>query len=412
MKTKILMFGWELPPYNSGGLGVACDGILKALQAAGNDITFVLPHQKKPESVESNIVYFDQTSHLKIKTIVFDSIISSYLNEEIYSIEVEKSQKQSIYAPNLIAEVYRYADVVDQITDISSFDIIHCHDWLTLPAALRAKQISNKPLILHIHATEIDRTGNNANQQIFEIEKDGMNKADKIIAVSNFTKQTIINNYGVDESKIEVIHNGIDCEAINHEKNSKISQRLSALKRAGYQIVLFTGRLTFQKGVDYLLQAAKKSLQYNSKSLFIIAGSGDMEKQLIRQASRLKISDKVIFTGFIRGQELQSLYQIADLFIMPSVSEPFGLVALESAVHHTPIIVSKQSGVSEVLSNSLKVDFWDVDEMADKIVAVLEYEGLQKTLSSLAHDEVKSISWNKAGDKILSLYRNLILKQI
>jgi glycosyltransferase involved in cell wall biosynthesis len=376
MLHKILMFGWELPPHNSGGLGVACEGILKELVNQGNDVTFVLPHAKKSQESD-NVLYFEKNKNFAMKTVLFDSILTPYLNQEIYSYELTTTGKSSIYASNLVAEVNRYAEVVDQIENLKNFDIIHCHDWLTIPTALKAKEISHKKLIFHIHATEFDRTGGWVDSEIYEIEKEGLLKADHIIAVSNFTKQSIIKNYGINQDKIEVIHNGIDFEKHNELKvESHLTQRLQNLKVAGYQIILFTGRLTFQKGVDYLLQAAKKSLKFNNKSLFIIVGSGDMEKQLISQASELKISDRVVFTGFLRGQELKSLYQIADLFIMPSVSEPFGLVALESAIHKTPVIVSKQSGVAEIMVNSLKVDFWDVEDITDKMLAVLEYEGL------------------------------------
>ena len=425
MSHKVLMFGWEIPPHNSGGLGVACHGIIKAMSQQGDDITFVLPRPMESDQEITNLVFakdnshdisYTQSSEIKVIVHIFDSILSPYLTTQAYEYEFQKTShlnenKSRIYAPNLVEEVQRYAQVVDKIPNINEFEVIHCHDWLTVPAGIRAKELTGKPLFIHIHATEMDRTGGWCNQEIFDIEKMGMEQADHIIAVSDFTKQSIINNYGIDSNKIEIIHNGIDYH--QHTKDpvdSHLRSRLQNLKNAGYQIVLFTGRLTFQKGVDYLLEAAKKALMFNPKSLFIITGSGDMEQALIRQASELKISDRVIFTGFLRGKELKSLYDIADLFVMPSVSEPFGLVALESAIANTPVLISKQSGVSEVMSNSLKVDFWDVDDMADKMVAVLEYEGLKQTLTQLAHNEVKELSWHKAVDKMKNLYRQFIFK--
>jgi glycosyltransferase involved in cell wall biosynthesis len=413
MPIKILMFGWELPPHNSGGLGVACHGILKAMSRQGDKVTFVLPRKMEVEEEISELIFDenDQNVQTKVQVIIhsFDSLLSPYITSEIYDYEFQKTKK-SIYAPNLVDEVYRYSQVVDKIKNLETFEIIHCHDWLTIPAGLEAKKRTNLPLVLHIHATEMDRTGGYCHPEIYNLEKYGMEQADKIVAVSEFTRQSIINNYSIDPNKVEVVHNGIDSEqhVINNSDN-KIFERLQVLKQTGYQIVLFTGRLTFQKGVEYLLEAAKKSIQFNPKSLFIIAGSGDMEIALIEQASKLRISDRVIFTGFLRGKELNSLYQIADLLVMPSVSEPFGLVALESALYNTPVIISKQSGVSEVMQHSLQVDFWDIDEMTDKIVAVLEYESLRQTISQLANKEAKELSWYKTSDKLRLLYQSLIL---
>jgi glycogen synthase len=428
---KVLMFGWEFPPHINGGLGVACLGLTKAIAMAGDDITFVLPKVMEVATNEgidtSHFVFDGATFHpelergdeeVKIKMHHFDSILTPYLTSELYKEEFttivnkksfHNNNGRPVYAANLVEEVYRYADVVDKIQDLQSFDMIHCHDWLTVPPALKAKEITGKPLVIHIHATEFDRTGGWINKQIFEIEKLGMQNADQIIAVSEYTKNSIVEHYDIDPNKITVVHNGIDYDyhKSDDDKNP-FSQRLMALKNAGYQLVLFTGRLTFQKGVDYLLDAAKKALSYNHKTLFIIVGSGDMEQKLIHQAVDLKIADRVVFTGFMKGDQLKSLYQMADLFIMPSVSEPFGLVALESAVNNTPVIISKQSGVSEVFKNSLKVDFWDTDEMANHIVGVLEYESLRNVLTTLAHAEAKQLSWHKSAKKIKHLYHRTI----
>jgi glycosyltransferase involved in cell wall biosynthesis len=411
MNTKILMFGWEFPPNNSGGLGVACHGITKAMSAKGDEVTFVLPRKMETETSTTNFVFPSTKS--KIIIHAFNSIISPYITKEMYKEEFQSLISNPTYSPNLVDEVYRYSSIVETIPNLFDFDVIHCHDWLTVPAALRAKEIIKKPLVLHIHATEFDRTGSFGNSDIFEIEKLGLEQADKIIAVSEFTKQSIISNYNIQESKIEVVHNGVDADSHTPlDTNNIFIKRLKNLKDTGYQIVLFTGRLTFQKGVEYLLDAAKKSLKFNQKTLFIIVGSGDMEIQLIKKASELRISDRVIFTGFLRGEELKSMYSIADLFVMPSVSEPFGLVALESALHNTPILISKQSGVCEVMSNSLKCDFWDIDDMTDKMVAVLEYESLQRTLITLGNQEAKELNWHKAVDKIKIIYSNIKLQNI
>jgi glycosyltransferase involved in cell wall biosynthesis len=417
MSHKVLMFGWEIPPHNSGGLGVACHGILKAMSQQGDEVTFVLPRPMQVEEEISELVFGgdEEENNTSVKVVMhsYNSLLSPYLTSEIYEYEFQKNTHRPVYAPSLVDEVYRYAQVVDKIHNLNGFEVIHCHDWLTVPAALEAKKRTGLPLVMHIHATEMDRTGGWCNQEIFEIEKYGMEQADSIVAVSEFTKNSIAKNYGISPDKITVIHNGIDHELHTPaSQDSHLNQRLKALKDAGYQIVLFTGRLTFQKGVDYLLESAKKAIQFNPKSLFIITGSGDMEAKLIEQASNLRINDRVIFTGFLRGKELKSLYAIADLFVMPSVSEPFGLVALESALHHTPVLISKQSGVSEVMQHSLQVDFWDIDDMTDKMVAVLEYEGLRSTLTQLAHQEARSLSWNKAVVKMRDLYKSLLWKTV
>lgn len=406
MSVNILMFGWEFPPYNIGGLGVACEGIVDALSLRGESMTVVLPKKLESTNNQVNFVYPKQMQCVKVQ--YFDSLIIPYMNESIYQTEYQNSL-ENIYSPDLFSEVQRYIDVVAQIKNLESFDIIHCHDWLTLPAAIEAKRVTNKPLVFHIHATEIDRTGGNCNSQIFEIEKKGFEITDVIIAVSNFTKQSIIKNYHIDSDKIQVIHNGIDYQKhLISKVDVSLKEKLTSLKKSGFQIVLYTGRLTFQKGINYLLLAAQKSLSTNSKIFFIIIGGGDMEKELIRLASELKISDRIIFTGFLRGRELFSLYEIADLFVMPSVSEPFGLVALESALYNTPVLISKQSGVAEVLLNCLKVDFWDIDDMVDKILAVLEYKVLHTTLKQNAYKETKTISWTNSANKISVLYNKLL----
>ncbi len=407
---KVLMFGWEFPPHNSGGLGVACQGIAYALLMRGAKITFVLPRATNVDDDKLNFVFADKIGGLtitevesKIHSPYKPYIINSSLINEIGRIDVLNK-----YYYDLLTEVLLYARNARSIAMQNDFDVIHAHDWLSFKAGIVAKEISGKPLIAHIHATEYDRSGENPNPIIRAIELEGFLKADRIIAVSNFTKNVVIERYGIDPSKIFVAHNGVDISDINDDEVSK-ANILRASKEAGYSIVLFLGRLTYQKNPDILLKAAKDILKYNPKTLFVYGGSGDMEQQLMHMAAEMGISDKVIFAGFVRGDDKHKLFRIADVFIMPSISEPFGIVPLESLANHTPVIISKQSGISEVLRNSLKVDFWDVDEIVNKVVSVLKYSALKNDLATLGNGEISRITWDKTAEQIFNVY-NQILK--
>jgi glycosyltransferase involved in cell wall biosynthesis len=258
-----------------------------------------------------------------------------------------------------------------------------------------------------MHATEIDRTAGKPNQYIYEKEREGVQAADKILAVSGYTKNTLLEHYGVNESKVNVVYNGIDSSKYNTEGD--ISAGLKKMKSLGYKIVLFVGRITIMKGPDYFLHAAKQVLEHNPKTIFLIAGSGDMEAQIMGQAASMGISDKFVFAGFVRGDDLSEAYRAADLFVMPSVSEPFGLVALEALIHKTPVIISRQSGVSEVLKNAMKVDFWDTTEMADKILSVLDHNSVKKELTDNGFKEAHMCNWDKAADKCIEVYDQLAL---
>ena len=309
-----------------------------------------------------------------------------------------------VYGGNLIDEVRRYGAYAGELAKRRSFDIIHAHDWLSFPAGLAAKRVSGKPLVVHVHATEFDRTGGTGvNQEVYKIEREGMHLADAIVAVSQWTKNLIVKHYGVAPEKVTVVHNGIDAGDYR-----PLPDRLAALKRAGEKIVLFVGRITLQKGPDYFIRAARRVLELEPKTYFIVAGSGDMEGQTLREAAALGIADRVIFTGFVRGQELDALYQSADLYVLPSVSEPFGITPLESLVNGTPVIVSYQSGVAEVLRHALKVDFWDTEELANQIIAVLRHPALYQTLKQYGGEEVKKVTWTAAAAKCLDLYHRLL----
>jgi glycosyltransferase involved in cell wall biosynthesis len=277
---------------------------------------------------------------------------------------------------------------------------------LSFGAGLEAKRISGKPLVVHVHATEFDRCGgsNGVNNEVYELERVGMEDADCVIAVSQLTKDTITRYYGIPAEKVIVVHNGIDDLTFPYRETK--STRLKALKDRGYKIVLFVGRITLQKGPDYFIRAAKRVLEYNPKIIFLLAGSGDMERQVMNEAAYYKIADKMLFPGFLRGDDLADAYSVADLYIMPSVSEPFGITPLEAMRVGTPVIISKQSGVSEVVEHALKVDYWDIEEMASKILAVVGYPALHQSLRENGLREVEGINWDKAAKKLKVLLIN------
>ena len=282
--------------------------------------------------------------------------------------------------------------------------MIHAHDWLSFPAGLRAKEVSGKPLIVHVHATEFDRTGGNGvNPEVYAIEKEGMTRADRVVTVSHFTKNLVTRHYGVPDYKVTVVHNGIDFEV-----KPRLDERLSALKRRGERLILFVGRITLQKGPDYFLQAARRVIDLEPGVTFVMVGSGDMTGQIVEQAAALGLGQRFIFAGFLRGDELDAIYQAADLLVMPSVSEPFGLTPLESLANGTPVLVSRQSGVSEVLRHALKVDFWDIDEMVNQIIAVLRHPPLKRTLAVYGQTDARRVTWSAAAEKCLNIYRSLV----
>jgi len=391
---NVLMFGWEFPPISSGGLGTACYGLTKGLSKSDVKITFVLPYAGDMKSDFLKLV----SANVKVEKI--KSPLMPYMTQTEYE-KIRGSQPHSIYGSTLFEEVERYTKAAAGIAKKEKFDIIHCHDWMTYGAGIEAKKMSKKPMVVHVHATEFDRTGNHsANPYIYNAEKRGMWFADSVIAVSNFTKDKVVYHYGVNPDKVHVVHNSIDFNEASDNKAPEIRQHK--------KIVLFLGRITLQKGPDYFLSAAKKALAIDPNILFIIAGSGDMERYVIEKAAELSISDKVLFAGFLKGDDVEKAYKMADLYIMPSVSEPFGLTALEAIKCNTPVIISKQSGVSEVVQHCLKVDFWDVDELANKILAVLRYRQLKNSLQEDASSEIKKFSWDDPAKKCIEIYNNLV----
>ncbi len=409
MAQKVLMFGWEFPPYNSGGLGVACLGLTKSLVNSGVDVSFVLPYKFNLSYDYMKFIYANKTEIDLESYNRYKELFNPYqiLHKINYNPDFNENLELEFLNKDIYHQVINYASQVPKIIYKKDFDIIHCHDWLTIPAGLIAKEITNKPLIVHIHATEMDRTGGHPDQNIYEIERLGMQTADKVIAVSKFTKEIITKDYNIDPVKIEIVHNGIDYyNEKSSDKDEELIQNIQTLKNIGKKIVIFSGRLTMQKGIEYFLQAAKIASQYNPNLLFLVVGSGDIENRLINLTANLGLSNKVIFTGFVRERKLKSIYHIADLLVMPSIAEPFGLVALEAISHETPVILSKNSGVREVVSHSLQVDFWDTHMIAEMILAVFCYPTLEFQLREYSHQEVKNITWESAAQKCKNLYQN------
>ena len=394
------MFGWEFPPFSEGGLGTACYGLTKGLNHHGADITFVIPHggeDIKSEHVRIIVANNFDTSKFKIKQI--DSLVHPYITSGEYAYKRKtigaNKKGDNPYGKNLFQEVERYAYEAALIALEENFDIIHAHDWLTYKAGINAKKVTGKPLVIHVHATEFDRSGDSPNPYVYDIERYGMEQADHIIAVSNYTKNIITSKYGIPADKVSVVHNAVEFTNFNEEKvNINDSDK----------VVLFLGRITMQKGPDYFVEAARKVLDHMDNVKFIVAGSGDMMGYMIERAAELNMSDKMLFTGFLRGDDVDRAYKMADLYVMPSVSEPFGITPLEALRNNTPVIVSKTSGVSEVLNNCLKVDFWDINEMANKIIAALNYSALHSTLTEEGVREVKKFNWNIPAKKCMDVY--------
>lgn len=396
------MFGWEFPPYNSGGLGVACEGMTKALSASGVPMTFVLPVKVPIFAKWCKFIFADESEILTEKQI--KNLYAGYASQ-IVSEENKKYGLPAAIAGGLVERVRAYALRAPAIAQKNFHSVIHAHDWLTYPAGIAAKETSGKPLVAHIHATEFDRSGSdNVNQIIYDIEREGFRKADVIVAVSQRTKNKVVEKYGILPNKVRVVYNGIEF----NDNNAGLEQNLEKLKAGGAKIVLFVGRITLQKGPDYFVSMAQKVLEHEPDTYFVVSGSGDMESQMIRSVAVRGISKNFIFCGFLRGGELDRVYKAADMFVMPSVSEPFGLVPLEAMQSEVPVLVSKESGVSEILSAALKSHFWDVDDMADKVISVLRHPKLEKHLSKSGHEEVKNISWNKAAKSLVSLYTSLV----
>ncbi len=402
--TKVLMFGWEFPPFKTGGLGTACYGLTKGLARQGVNVTFVMPVAPEGASAEFVKLVGANQYAKNMKIIEVPSAMAPYQSEEEYAADYAPLNSKGLYGRNIYAEAKRFATIAKTLAKKEKHDVIHTHDWMTYEAGIAAKKISGKPLVAHIHATEHDRTGGHPNPYISRIEYQGLKAADLVIANSNFTKQNVLHHYKIPEEKIRVVHWGIEEDAPHYKLNYR-----SALNKKD-KVVLFLGRVTIQKGPDYFVEVAKKVLSFEPHTLFVIAGDGDMLPKVIHRSHELGISDRVIFTGFLQGADVHKAFQMADLYVMPSVSEPFGLVALESLKNKTPIIISKQSGVAEVVNHCLKVNFWDVDKMTDMIVSVLQNTVLHDELRSNGHAEADKFNLDDPAKKVHDAYHEVMKK--
>lgn len=478
---RVLMLGWEFPPFIAGGLGTACNGLTRAMDRLGHEILFVLPRSAEgmasehvrivgpnaikpdhpaarpeahapapahPASVSASASNPDPQAPAPAGAAGFRNVrfvgipsgtASPYasfdasqpgsldvLDEDSLStvapgtVRINRRQREALaaagvyvadgegfvaasgehYSGDMLGDAARYARFVAALTEVESFDVIHAHDWMTYAAGVVASRLSGKPLVVHVHSTEFDRSGEHVNQALYNIERMGMHAAHRIISVSRLTKSICIRRYGVHPDKIEVVYNGIE--------NDRVQPAAGQTIASTDKIVLFLGRITMQKGPEYFVRAARRVLDKFQDVKFVVAGSGDMAVRMIEEAAQLGIGHKVLFTGFLRGHDVDRIFQMADCYVMPSVSEPFGIAPLEAMANDVPVIISKQSGVSEVLTHALKVDFWDIDGMANKIIAVLRHPPLSQTLRQHAPFELRGLSWEGAAKRTTSVYEAVL----
>ena len=427
---RVLMFGWEFPPHIAGGLGTACKGIVEGLAHNGVETLFVMPSASGDEDqsctriINASDVSVQNVSETvdeflnKVKFIHVDSNIVPYVDPDEYFEAIEKMKRERItettvgfgqkfkfsgkYGANLMEEVSRYAQVGGTIAlqHKDEFDVIHAHDWLTYLAGIAAKELTGKPLVVHVHATSYDRGSEDMiDTRVLAIEKRGMQAADKVVAVSELTRNIVINKYGISPDKVVAVHNAVD---FSGRENIEVERGVKD------KVVTFLGRITFQKGPEYFIDAAAKVLKRTKNVRFVMAGSGDMMNRAIRQVAKLGIADRFHFTGFLRGADVQKMFALSDVYIMPSVSEPFGISPLEAMRSNVPSIISYQSGAAEILKYAFKVDFWDVDAMADDIYALLQYPALSRFAAKQGLDEVNALKWDHATAKLKTIYESLI----
>jgi glycogen(starch) synthase len=424
-RLKVLMFGWEYPPFISGGLGMACYGISMGLANNDVDVQFIIPSKRgqiRETHEHIEITGADEiTLSEKYKDLIerykdllgkekLEGLASPYYTSlksgEAFSFLRRGHNKNSIlsfhgnYGDDLMFQVLMYSIIGEVLGYEGGFDIIHAHDWLTFLAGIAAKGVSKKPLVVHVHATEFDRSGDNYNDDVYRIERYGMEQADKVVAVSHYTKDILITRYGIPPHKIEVVHNAVT--------RQKQLERLHIKNSFIKKIVLFLGRVTMQKGPDYFIEAANLVLKRVKDVHFVMAGSGDMMPGMITRMASLRIADRFHFTGFLGRLEVERMYAMSNLYVMPSVSEPFGLTAFEALLYDVPIIISKQSGAKEILKNAVTIDFWDVQKLADTIVSLLKDPKYAGSVVERCQEDMKHIGWNNSGYKLMNIYKALV----
>ncbi len=426
------MFGWEFPPHIAGGLGTACYGMTRGLARNGVEVIFVMPraygdedqrfvrvvNASDVETIGTRDHEFSEELLEKVSFIHIDSNMLPYISPEEYAAYHDEfvrsgrthewtdvwKQRYTFsgkYGANLMEEVARYAMVAAQVAkDLEGqFDVIHAHDWLTYFAGIAAKRVSGKPLVVHMHATEFDRSGENINRRVYAIEKAGMQAADRVIAVSELTRRIVIGKYGIPADKVVTVHNAVRFGE---------SEEAAPERAVKDKVVTFLGRITYQKGPDYFVEAAAKVLQRVSDVRFVMAGSGDLMNHVVRRVAQLGIADRFHFTGFLKGGEVQRMFRLSDVYVMPSVSEPFGISPLEAMRSGVPVIISRQSGVAEVLDYAIKVNYWDVDALADAIYGLLTYPALGRMFASKGLEEVTGLKWTNAAAKIKTVYETVV----
>jgi glycosyltransferase involved in cell wall biosynthesis len=423
------MFGWEFPPHISGGLGTASYGLTKGMATLDDlQVIFVVPKAWGDEDqtmvrlvgankipVSSKQVFYKGFRY-PLEKIEVSSRIVPYTDPEDfwkvvtsevsgYTLFVQTNSKGTVdfsgrYDGSLMDEINKYAIVASVIAEENEFDIIHAHDWLAYPAGIAAMEVSGKPLVIHVHATDFDRSGGNVNPDVYRIEKSGMDAASKIITVSNLTRDIVINKYHIHPDKVETVYNAVE--------PVKISENLIIRKGFDEKVVTFLGRITLQKGPEYFIEAAYKVLKVMDNVRFVMAGSGDMMERMMRRAAALKITDRFHFTGFLRGSDVFTMLDMSDVYIMPSVSEPFGISPLEAMQSNVPVIISKQSGVAEILTHAVKTDFWDIDAMADAIYGILNYPALANMFIRNGKEEVIRLKWDNSARHVRDIYNRVI----
>lgn len=426
---RVLMFGWEFPPHISGGLGTASYGLTKGMASMDDlEVIFVVPKAWGDEDqsmvrligankvpVAFKKIYYKGTRTSIEKIEVYSKIVPytdpedfwKRVRSEVYGhrLFVQTNNTGMVdfsgrYDHNLLDEIYKYSIVASIIAEENDFDVIHAHDWLAYPAGIAAMEVSGKPLVIHVHATDFDRSGGNVNPEVYKIEKKGMDAASKIITVSNLTRDIVINKYNINPEKVETVYNAVE--------HVELTENIVVNKGFDEKVVTFLGRITLQKGPEYFIEAAYKVLKVMDNVRFVMAGSGDMMERMMRRAASLRITDRFHFTGFLKGMDVYTMLAMSDVYIMPSVSEPFGISSLEAMQSNVPVIISKQSGVAEILTHAVKTDFWDIDAMADAIYGILNYPALASMFIRNGKEEVVRLKWDNSARHVRDIYERVI----
>lgn len=407
MSIDVLMLGWEFPPFISGGLGTACYGLTRAMENMDVNILMLLPAStwgiegRKHTFFEMESSLGDSPEHIKFKPVPSELPNPYQVRARMHPLRIGCAGATGGYDGNLVERVWEYATRCTEILEDQTFDVVHAHDWVTFPAGIALSEKFSKPLIVHVHATEFDRSGNSVNKKIYDIERQGMKAASLIIAVSDYTADIIVKHYDIPRDKIRVVHNGA---------SKKKTLTAGHIQKNGEKTVLFLGRITGQKGPYHFVEAAEKVLAKMDNVRFLMAGWGDLAPSIIETVAAKKLGTKILFTGFLRGKQVDRAYQLADIYVMPSVSEPFGLTAIEAIQQNIPVILSKTTGVGEVLDRGVvKIDFWDSEKLADTIIDILNDRNRADELVKNGIEEVRNLTWECAARKCVTAYHHAMI---